>query len=401
MRISEVTPKYKQHEEMAVKILSMSKESPDAVVKYLNLEMPKPEKEAVDLLRSCFAKNSEKGKIGFYPMIGGWTKLGRLNVEIEIAPDSLAIADANTDEWLNTILETAMENGDHVRGAPFKIQVSTMAMLTSMSSFHMLGDINIQKIITEDKREFEVDSFAKIIKAREAGRTMPVMAEQIMSLMRGPGAPVKGHEEMSGVTVVYSRSNAHAIPDSQCKQWLKDQLDKDVKTIYVATECQLNEVRLAIRMGELGLSKFDFDGKEFEIGLKGETEEEHNAFPLLGESVRFREVAGKIIKELESENPLEFKLKKDLVVIFEKLNKLDASSDSEIEAIKEELNKLPLQSLDDEHPFNARTVLIKSLDSLTSEKEDGISHDLEWSKRFFERSISYLYPQDADNEHSM
>lgn len=83
-------------------------------------------------------------------------------------------------------------------------------------------------------------------------------------------------------------------------------------------------------------------------------------------------------------------MKKDIENIINKLNTLDINNQDSVSSFRKELCDLPFANMEDQHPFNARLVLLRSLDSIDGKVEEGITTDFDWCRSFFKRAMKPL-----------
>ena len=90
-------------------------------------------------------------------------------------------------------------------------------------------------------------------------------------------------------------------------------------------------------------------------------------------------------------------MKKLICTTVKQLNNLDINNPEHVATFITILQALPLTGLTDQHPDNARLVLMRSLtESPESDAPAGNREDFEWNKAFFIRAMQPLTKSNED-----
>jgi hypothetical protein len=212
-----------------------------------------------------------------------------------VSNKGVAIADASTPQWLDYLLDQKQEVID--------VSFATYAQYSQLRYAAMTGRITINHYESGDS-QYKSDSSGSAVSTK-LDMFMPTGIRQVEALMRGPDKEPDFGPETKKLTFRVSTENVDAIADEEVHQWCLDILSGPEKDIPVATAAQFNQIRVAVRMGELMPTTIGLNNRLILIGNKGEYNNPEkdlmeSSYKVTQNQIAFNCLIDKIKKELEN-----------------------------------------------------------------------------------------------------
>ena len=220
--------------------------------------------QVVFAIRAFVAMKSTE--VGFYLTDDGWHYEDRHPVTLEYTSDTAdMLADENVPAWHQ---EIATDKPDHIKFA-------SHTMLAALRDLHFTGAILITSVLVDGKvHEFTQNYGFGMQRGSWPENLANKLASQMHDLMKGPGCEVDA-SHLPVTNIVYKVDNDVAVPELEIDNWFAE-ITKDSptpETIVIATDIQLNCIRVEGRMGRMNLGHIEIDGKTINIDKTAHLEE--------------------------------------------------------------------------------------------------------------------------------
>lgn len=239
----------------------------EGLTEYLNDSCQDPDENEVFVLMCLVSMHNKDFGLLYSEESKKWTIQKSISVVGKLVSNKgVAIADESTEQWLDYLLDQKQEVID--------VYFATYAQYSQLRYAAMTGRITINHYESGDS-QYNSESSGSAISTK-LDMFMPTGIRQIKALMRGPDKEPDFGPETKKLTFTVSTEDVDAIADEEVRQWCLDILSGPEKDIPVATAAQFDQIRVAVRMGELMPTTINLNNRLISIGSKGEYENIEN-----------------------------------------------------------------------------------------------------------------------------
>lgn len=197
-------------------------------------------------------------EVGFHYTNDGWHYQERHPVTLEYTSDKNdMLADENVPAWQQEIATTLPEH----------IKFASHTMFFALRDSHFTGAILITSVLVDGKEHEFTQNYGFGIKPDSWPENFAVkLASQMRDLMLGPGEEVDV-SHLPVTNLVYKADDDIAVPELEIDNWFAEitKGNPTPETIEVATNLQLNCIRIEGRMGRMNLGHIEIDGQTINI----------------------------------------------------------------------------------------------------------------------------------------